>query len=160
MRRMLWFKLYNMISAIDKSGAAKISRRNERWKEKAKEKKPCQIPGVQYWAPTRCLSVWTAIQPVKSETDSRLLEWVVSWVIDVAGTRCDNTGAVLSSDPYKCLKMKIWLASSNSSTTFSFNSAPAFYFSSLDFLAHSSDCLWMVYKQGPHSESCLLGMTH
>lgn len=41
------------------------------------KEKTSQIPDVCYWDRMRRLSVWTATQPVKSETDSCLVEWVV-----------------------------------------------------------------------------------
>lgn len=114
MRRMLWFKLYNMISTIDKSGAAKISRGRERDRKSKKRrgKKPvesqaCHI-GIQ-------LAVFL-YEPPHNLSSPRLTH---AWLSELChesstspGLNCDNTGAVLSSFPYH-LKMKIWLSSSS-----------------------------------------------
>lgn len=111
-----------MISAIDKSGAAKISR------EREKEKKPvksqaCDI-GIQ-------LAVFLD-EPQHNLSSPRLTHASSSELCHesstLPGLDCDNTGAVLSSFPHQRLKMKTWLSSSSSS----FNSAPVFYFSSLE----------------------------
>lgn len=157
MRRMLWFKLYNMISAIDKSGAAKISRGRERWKEKAKEKSQSN--------PRRAILGSNSLSfCMNRNTTCQVRDWLTpGWVSCVMShrRRRDSTATTLMPC-WAAIPINVWKL-----RFVNLLLLPLFLFYLLSlwtslllfltwFLAHSSVRLWLVYKQGLCTASCLL----